>query len=43
MGRAAVSLLLSEIRQRRDGLGSRGIHQVMKYTLVVRGSTAGRA
>ncbi|UYB53312.1 LacI family DNA-binding transcriptional regulator [Xanthomonas sp. AM6] len=40
MGRAAVALLLSEIRQRRDGLPNRGVHQVMKYTLVARGSTA---
>ncbi|KTF39218.1 LacI family DNA-binding transcriptional regulator [Xanthomonas translucens] len=40
MGRAAVTLLLDEIRQRRAGLPSRGIHQVMEYTLVTRGSTA---
>ncbi|MCW0422395.1 Catabolite control protein A [Xanthomonas sacchari] len=40
MGRAAVTLLLGEIRQRRDGLPSRGTHQVLDYTLVTRGSTA---
>ncbi len=40
MGRAAVTLLLGEIRQRRDGLPSRGTHQVLDYTLVTRRSTA---
>ncbi len=43
MGRAAVTLLLGEIRQRRDGLPSRGTHQVLDYTLVTRGSTAAPA
>ncbi len=40
MGRTAVTLLLDEIRQRRNGLPYRGIHEVMTYTLVSRGSTA---
>ncbi|WP_045736850.1 LacI family DNA-binding transcriptional regulator [Xanthomonas sp. MUS 060] len=40
MGRTAVTLLLGEIRQRRSGLPNRGIHHVMRYTLVPRNSTA---
>ncbi|KAB7764732.1 LacI family DNA-binding transcriptional regulator [Xanthomonas maliensis] len=40
MGRAAVSLLADAIRQRRRGETPQGVHQVMKYTLVKRGSTA---
>ncbi len=41
MGRAAVSLLADAVRQRRKGDTAPGVHQVMKYTLVKRGSTAG--
>jgi LacI family transcriptional regulator len=41
MGRAAVSLLADAIRQRRKGDPAQGVHQVMKYTVVKRGSTAG--
>ena len=40
MGRAAVSLLAEAIRERRKGAPVQGVHQVMKYTLVKRGSTA---
>ncbi|UXA54274.1 LacI family DNA-binding transcriptional regulator [Xanthomonas prunicola] len=41
MGRAAVSLLADAIRQRRKGGTAPSVHQVMKYTLVKRSSTAG--
>lgn len=40
MGRAAVSLLADAIRQRRKGVAAAGVHQIMKYTVVKRGSTA---
>ncbi|EWC50303.1 LacI family transcriptional regulator [Xanthomonas citri pv. glycines str. 8ra] len=40
MGRAEVSLLADAIRQRRKGESMTGVHQVMKYTVVKRGSTA---
>ncbi|OOX05305.1 hypothetical protein Xgly_22485 [Xanthomonas citri pv. glycines] len=39
-GRAEVSLLADAIRQRRKGESMTGVHQVMKYTVVKRGSTA---
>ncbi|NII09936.1 LacI family DNA-binding transcriptional regulator [Oleiagrimonas sp. C23AA] len=40
MGRAAVRLMLEEIRRRRAGRSKSGEHQVMKYTLVKRQSSA---
>lgn len=40
MGRAAVSLMLEDIRRKRNGRPKNPIHQVMKYTLVKRQSSA---
>ena len=40
MGRAAVSLMLEDIRRKRSGHPMSPVHQVMKYTLVKRGSSA---
>ena len=40
MGRAAVSLMLEDIRRKRNGRSKNPVHQVMKYTLVKRQSSA---
>lgn len=40
MGRAAVRLMLEQIRRRNEGRPPSGEHQVMKYTLVNRESSA---
>ena len=40
MGRMAVRLILQQLRQRGEGQARRGEHQVMKFTLVKRESSA---
>ena len=40
MGRAAVTLLLEQIRERRQGRTPEATHQVMKYSLVKRKSSS---
>ena len=40
MGRAAIDLVLEQIRRQREGRAGEAVHQVMKYTLVRRDSAA---
>ena len=40
MGKAAVTLMLEQVRERREGRGRPARHQVMKFTLVKRQSAA---
>lgn len=41
MGRAAIDLVLEQIRRQREGRAGEPGHQVMKFALVKRGSSAG--
>lgn len=40
MGKAAIDLVLEQIRRQREGRAGEAVHQVMKYTLVKRDSAA---
>lgn len=40
MGKAAIELVLEQIRSQREGRAGEAVHQVMKYTLVKRDSAA---